>query len=71
MKTLKTLILGLVFCSTLSYANIQVLEVQKTGILTSVTKLIDTDTDTLCYVVKSSEGVSISCRSFITSKDNN
>lgn len=71
MKILKTNILGLVFFSTLSYAKVDVLEVQKLGILTSVTKFIDKDTDTLCYVVKSSEGVSIYCKTFIQEKTDN
>lgn len=70
MKILKAVILGLAFCSTLSYANMKIVEEQKISTFNTLIKMVDTDTDTICYIVRSSDGPAISCRSFVQEQTN-
>lgn len=70
MKILKNIILGLAFVSTFSYANMQIVEEQKISTFNTLIKMVDTDTDTICYIVRSADGPAISCRSFVPAKTN-
>lgn len=71
MKMLKIFILSLAFCSTLSYANMQIVEEQKLSTFNTLVKMVDTDTDTICYIVRSADGPAISCLSFVPAKTDN
>lgn len=61
MKIFKIIILCLTFFSTIAYAQMEVTEEQQLSTFNTLIKMVDKDTNTVCYIVRSADGPAISC----------